>query len=209
MRINFLSSWRPQGAMCRLLLVLVATALVVGAAPPARKKGKPPARAETTTGETSSTLSMSPAIVCATIDGYEQFERLPGAQLTSDDKLLVYYRPLRFRVEQKGDSYVAHLAQDGRVRRKGQKAVLFSKDKMVDHEAKYTQPFDRLYIRSIVSLKGLKPGEYEFDIVLHDELAKGAPATQTVSFRVVPPAASKDGTAISAPKDRDSARLPE
>jgi hypothetical protein len=148
---------------------------------------------------------MSKAVVCRDIAGYEDYEPLAEPELTSDEKLLIYYRPLHFRVEQKGKLYRAHLIQDGRIRRKGQKQVLQSKDKMLSYEPKSERPFNQLYLRSIVSLKDLKPGEYEFEIILHDELAKGPPASQTLSFRVVPPRKAAP-TPAPAPKGDDADR---
>ena len=81
------------------------------------------------------TLRMTPAVVCLSIDGYEQFEELPGAALTSDEKLLVYFKPLRYKVVSKGDDYVARFTQDAQIRRRGQKAVLLRKKMILDYEA--------------------------------------------------------------------------
>ena len=36
---------------------------------------------------------MTPGIVCRSIDGYEDYELLPEAAQTSEEKLLVYFRP--------------------------------------------------------------------------------------------------------------------
>jgi hypothetical protein len=131
-------------------------------------------------------LSMSHAVVCRSIDGYEAYEPLPESALTSDEKLLVYYRPLGFKTAKIDGFFQAHLIEDGQVRKRGGKAVLFQKRKMVDYTAKFRQPPRNLYIHSAVSLKGLAPGEYEFIVTLHDEIAKGPPATQIVKFRVIP-----------------------
>ncbi len=43
-----------------------------------------------------------------------------------------------------------------------------------------------IYLRQTVSLKGLAPGDYELTIILHDELGKGATATQVVKFKIIP-----------------------
>ncbi len=131
---------------------------------------------------------MTPAVVCETIEGYEDYRPLPGASLTSDEKLLVYYRPLGYRVEQEGPSYRLRLTQDGQIRRRGEKAVLQKKAKLLDYEVKAKAPPGPIYLRNMISLKGLKPGEYDFDIILHDEVGAGPPAVQTVPFRVVPAA---------------------
>lgn len=135
-----------------------------------------------------SIFTMSPAVACTSIDGFEDYETLPGAALTSVEKLLVYYRPLNYRVEQSGPTRHIHLIQDGQIRRRGQKVVLMTKLKMVDYEWKSPDPERTVFIRNTISLKGLKPGEYDYDIILHDMLAPGEPTTrQTLHFQVIPP----------------------
>jgi hypothetical protein len=167
-------------------------------------KRAPEADRDNPPSSSEETLGMSKAVACRSIDGYEDYEPLPEASLTSDEKLLIYYRPLHFRVERAGHRYQAHLTQDGRLRRKGQKAVLSSKDKMLDYGPRSERPFDRLYLRSMVSLKGLKPGEYEFEIILHDRLSNGPPATQTLPFRVVPPGQTRPGGGAASPEKGDT-----
>jgi hypothetical protein len=139
-------------------------------------------------------LGMTPAIACRSIDGYDRYEVLPGAALTSDEKLLVYYQPLHYQVDETAGSYHLHLTQDGKIRRRGQKEVLLRKDNLLDYEVKGKMPPDYIYARNTVALKGLKPGEYEFEIILYDKLAKTPPATQLLKFRVIPAAAPEAAT---------------
>ena len=40
-------------------------------------------------------------------------------------------------------------------------------------------------MKCAVSLNDLKPGDYEFDIILRDELGSGQPVTQSFPFKVV------------------------
>jgi hypothetical protein len=136
---------------------------------------------------------MTSAVVCLSIDGKGNYEPLPDASLTSDEKLLLFYRPLNFHVDDDGKSYHIHLVQDGQIRARGKKRVLQTKPRMIDEDWKSREPPASPYIRSLVALKGLPPGEYEFDITLHDLLAPGEPvARQTVSFRIVPPGPRPD-----------------
>ena len=140
-------------------------------------------------------LRMSKAVICSSIDGYERFKVLPGAAQTADEKLLVYYRPLYYKTVQKGDFYLAHFTQEGRIRRRGEKTVLLSKKNLLDYEAKSHEPLGPIFLRNHVSLKGLPPGEYEYDIILRDENEPGPPSMQSVKFRViaaVQPLTSKD-----------------
>ncbi len=78
--------------------------------------------------------------------------------------------------------------------------------KMYEFKPKSDWPEPRVYMKNVISLKGLGPGDYELTIILHDEIAKGPPATQVIRFRVIPPidvrehekaSPSKDGTARS------------
>lgn len=133
-------------------------------------------------------LTMTPAVACVSIAGFEDYEPLPGAALSSDEKLLVYYRPLRYRTEADGSGKHIHLVQDGQIRRRGEKKVLMFKARMLDYEWKSNDPELPVYLRNTVALKGLKPGDYDYDIILRDLLAPGTPtARQTLAFKVVPP----------------------
>ena len=165
-----------------------------------RRKGRPdgsspPARA---------TLRMSEAVVCRSIDGYEVYEPLPDAAQTSDEKLLVYYRPFGYKSAFVNDSYQAHLTQDAEIRKRGEKAVLRQKKKLLDYTAKSPQPPELIYLRNTISLKGLKPGEYDLTIILHDEIGRGPPATQVVKFRVIPAQDPRKTTEEPSPGDRPS-----
>jgi hypothetical protein len=172
-------------------------------------------------------------VVCRDIKGYEDYEELPDAELTSDEKLLIYYRPEGFKVVQRGDKFVAHLTQVGQVRPLGEKKILLRKSKLLDYEAESDEPPEQIYIRNTFSLKGLPPGEYEFDMILTDANAKAqakatakarakakakaepATVTGTVKFRVVAPKLPERGPEAEAepepepsppPKSRSRAR---
>ncbi len=140
---------------------------------------------------------MTKGVVCLSIDGYELYKKRPKATLTSEEKLLVYYRPLNFKIAFVDGKYQAHFTQDGQIRKRGEKAVLREKRKLLDSTAKEDYPPENLYLRNSVSLKGLKPGDYDFTIILHDELAKTPPVTQVVKFRIVPP----DNVTADTPKE--------
>ena len=131
---------------------------------------------------------MTPAVACQSIDTQGNYEPLPGAALSNEEKLVIYYRPLNYQLEHDGKNYRIHLVQDGLLRARGKKKVLLAKTKMIDEDWKGRQPLSFVYMRSMVALKGLPEGEYEFEIILRDLLAPGEPtARQTLSFRIVPP----------------------
>jgi hypothetical protein len=132
-------------------------------------------------------LRMTPGIVCKSIDGYEDYEPLAGAAQTSDEKLLVYFRPLGYQTELVDGLFQAHLVPDFQVRKRGEKAILRQKRKIYEYKPRTMQPPRYIYMKNVISLKELPPGDYDLTIVLHDEIAKGPPATQVVKFRIVPP----------------------
>lgn len=131
-------------------------------------------------------LKMSKPVVVTTIHGFASFESLPEATLTSDDKLMVYYEPSGHTIERTKDGFRTVLAQDGRLRKKGGKDVLWQKAPMFEYEAKDKTPPYLLFMRTDLALKGLPPGDYELDLTLHDRLAKGTKVLRTVGFKVVP-----------------------
>lgn len=142
-------------------------------------------------------FGMTEPVVCKEINGYEDYVPLDPPGLTADEKLLLYFRPLHYKTAAVGGKHKAHLTQDGRIRRRGQKAVLWSKSDLLDYKVETDAPPRLIYLRNTVSLKGLKPGEYDFDVVLRDKVGQSEAAVTTVPFRVVAapaPDAPADGS---------------
>ncbi|MBX6313997.1 MAG: hypothetical protein IRY99_13930 [Isosphaeraceae bacterium] len=146
-----------------------------------------------TTGQDEASLEkleMTPAVACEAVRGYRDYVELPKEQgepaLTRDEKLLVYYEPRRYKIERYKQSYRVHLSQDVKVRKHGEKAVLWSKEKLVDYEVQVERPPVQIYLTNTIGLKPLPPGLYDLEIVLHDQLAQEATATQVLTFRVKP-----------------------
>jgi hypothetical protein len=213
------SGWRAGGWRIIGLAVLVAAtpdlraqssgrpAKARKAAANAKKKpakpDAPPASSEgTQPSHDPDGLAMSPAVVCRRIDGYEDFKPLPGAALTADEKLLVYYRPLRYRTDTIAGDHTAHLVQDNEIRKKGKKQIVLQKRRVVEYQPKQAQPLGAIYMSNTISLKGLTPGEYELTIILRDELDRGSPPSkQVVRFKVIP--AIDPRAKASSKKDED------
>jgi hypothetical protein len=149
-----------------------------------------PARSDNDSGhkpdDRKTALRMTSGIVCSEINGYEDYKILPKAAQTSDEKLLVYFRPLGYQTERVDDVYRAHLIPDFQIRKRGEKEVLLQKLKMYEYKVKNERPPRLLYMKNSISLKGLPPGEYDLTLILHDEIAKGPPAKQVIKFRVIP-----------------------
>ncbi|MDG3003971.1 hypothetical protein [Paludisphaera mucosa] len=135
--------------------------------------------------EPEMSLRIEGQVVCQSIEGYEDYEERPEAEQTSDEKLLVYFRPKNYAIVRKGEDYAAHFTQDGQIRALGKKKVLLRKEKLLDYEAVSKTPPRNLYISNTFSLKGLPPGEYEYDMILRDENLEKATVTASVKFRVV------------------------
>ncbi|WZO96791.1 hypothetical protein EP7_003796 [Isosphaeraceae bacterium EP7] len=147
-------------------------------------------------------LSMTEAVVCSTIHGFEDFEARSSPSLTADEKLLVYYKPLNYRVDSKGERYFLHLTQDGQIRRRGSKTVIWKKSKLLDYDVDTTKSPGTVYLTNTVALKQLRPGEYEYEIILRDERDGGQVATQVVKFEVVPPATTVRKTTPDASESK-------
>ena len=156
-----------------------------------------------TIAQEETSLRMTPGVVCRSIAGYEDYEPLPEAAQTAEEKLLIYFRPSGHRIERVDDLYHAHLVPDFQIRKRGEKAVLRQKLKYFEYEPKSAEPPRSIYMKNVIALKGLSPGEYELTIILHDEIAKGPPATQVVKFRIIPPVDLEKAAKETAGKSDD------
>ena len=134
---------------------------------------------------------MSKAVACKKVEGFEKFiapaRRRPHQR--GQAHRLLPAAPLQGRAGQEaeaGHRYRAKFSQDGRIRRKGEKTVLMKKDQLLEYEPFFETPTERIYLVNTIGLKGLPPGDYEFDIILHDGLDEGSTSTQSVPFTIIP-----------------------
>src|SRR4051794_700150 len=77
--------------------------------------------------EDAAGFGMTAPVACESIRGYEDYDPLARPELTADEKLLLYFRPLHFKSTARKGEYEAHFTEDVRIRRRGGKAVLWSK----------------------------------------------------------------------------------
>ena len=144
----------------------------------------------TSTAASDDRLESTEPVVCAKVVGFRDYEVLDPPELTADEKLTVYYEPTGFTVRRdpKTLEYSAHISEDALVRKKGSTKAIFDLKKMVEYEPRTKEPIGTTYISSVVSLKGLNPGEYELDLILRDELdLDKKPIEQTIGFTVIAP----------------------
>ena len=158
-----------------LLLGMGCAASLLGGDQPREQDSRPPMRMET-------------AVVCKEIRGFGDYDPLPGASLTRDEKLLVYSEPTGYTIQPDKDkkSFKAHLTSDGRVRKKGRKEILFERKTLLDFTFNSSTPQMVLCLRTNVAIKSLGPGDYELDLVVKDALAVDRFTSRTVAFTVLP-----------------------
>ena len=141
------------------------------------------------------TLRIEQPVVCSKIDGFENYDELPNGEQTADEKLLVYFRPRDYKIVPKGDQFAAKFTEDAQIRPAGSKKVLRRKDDILEYEGVARKPPRSVYLSNTFALKGLPPGEYEYDVILRDENDDKKPeVTATVKFRIVeakPPKSSE------------------
>ena len=133
-------------------------------------------------------LRMTTPVACSKIYGFGSYEALRKPRLTVDDKLVIYYETTGHTIEKTKDGYRSLLSEDGQVRKKGTKDLIWKKEKMFVYEAVNKYPPYQVYLKTDVSLKGLPEGDYEIDLTLKDELTKPAGSvTKSVGFSIYRP----------------------
>jgi hypothetical protein len=144
-----------------------------------------PARAQDTEEIPSEDeLGITTPVVCSSVRGYGKFREVPNASVYRDNKLLIYYEPFGYTIERGSNGYRALLTQDVRIRRRDQKTVLLKKDEILRYEAKSKVPPLHLYLSNYISTKGLSPGEYDLEIIMHDQLGKAASVSKVIPFKI-------------------------
>ena len=217
---------RPPG---RIAVPILAALLCSGAAEDHAPANRPGRTEDAKPRPGVRRFEMTPAVACSRVDGFENYVPLPQARLTSEDKLKVYFRPLNYRVEPVQMRYRAKFIEDGQIRRKGEKNPLSKEEKLLEYKTTFDSPTYQIFLTNNIGLKNLPPGDYEFEIILHDALAAGATATQSIPFTIIPtpkgeptpdvegpvgsedPAgpAAKDSSKTATPKKRKPPRTPK
>jgi hypothetical protein len=131
-------------------------------------------------------LSMSRAVVCESIDGFESYKPRGDAALANDEKLLIYFRPFNYQIDPVDQGYEARFSEDAQICKRGVKTPISHKDNIVVFTARSPEPPRFVYLKTAVSLKNLPPGRYNLVLILHDKLA-GTTASQIVPFEVIRP----------------------
>lgn len=153
-------------------------------------------------------LAMTPAIACLAIRGYEDYDVRDEPAIENEEKLLLYFKTKNQTIQRAGSKYKVHLVEDVKVRRKGEKAILWSRDKIVSYQVSSEQRPENLYIATTLAFKGIPAGEYEAELILHDRLTKEATASQVFQFRIKPAAASTPPAKPGKPRNKTRADSP-
>jgi hypothetical protein len=132
-------------------------------------------------------LSMTPAVVCSSVRGYEDYTRREDSVFTKDEKLVFYFQPQGFTIEEADGEYLTHIALDLRLRRKGARTAVWTGDDVLERRTKTKDLPGAAYFTAHVGLKEMPPGDYELDIILRDLLAPGTQAKQVLPFQVKKP----------------------
>jgi hypothetical protein len=164
--IPIASGWAWWGLACVFLMAPASSAQTSKDDPPQTTK-----------------LHLTKPILCKEIRGYEDYDKRLGDAFTKDEKLLVYYRPLDYEEKRLGTRKQVHFTQEIKIRKRGQKNAAWAKKDELEYK-KLFQPPASVYLENTVSLKDMKPGEYEYEIVLTDKIG-GETATRTFPFKVV------------------------
>lgn len=155
--------------------------------------------------ESKAQFELTKAVLCTEVRGYRDFDRMAEPKLTRDDKLLIYCEPSGFSVERvKPDQgYRAHLTSSGRIRRRGKKEKLFERKDLLDYDVTAAFPPKRIYLKTSLQIKGLSPGDYEFDLIVNDALDETNSVTQVVPFTVIVSKPAPVPKAAKPPDRRD------
>ena len=130
---------------------------------------------------------VSEPIVCKSIKGFRNYERLDPPELTVYDKLLIYVEPTGFETKSQADVKKGQLVQNGKVRAKGSKTVIFERQELLKVEPELKIGHELYYLSATVGFKNLKPGEYSLDLETVDKLAQPErKISQTIDFRIIP-----------------------
>ena len=152
-------------------------------------------------------FGFSAPIACKEVRGYEDYDKLPNAALTRDEKLIIYFLPRHFKSERKGKAYLVHFTQEGRIRRRGQKAVIYSLPKTLEYKSESKTPPQWIYLTNKLALKALPPGDYDYEIVLHDAVGRSAAAVRTLPFTILPTPELKS-TALEKEEEKEKPGRP-
>jgi hypothetical protein len=125
-------------------------------------------------------------IVCKTIKGLGQYERLDPPELTVYDKLLIYVEPTGFATKSADGVAKGLLVQNGKVRAKGSKTVIFERQELLKVEPEIKVGRELFYLSATVGFKNLKPGPYTLELETVDKQASPErKVTQVIDFQII------------------------
>ncbi len=127
--------------------------------------------------ESGSRPDLTDPILCETIRRFRDFDKREEPLFVVGEKLQIYIEPFNYFIvrDQETKRYRAHLTIDLKLRIKGQESVYRSLNRVVDYETTTENPPTPLYLGAGVVLEGLRPGDFEVELILRDEIAPEKP----------------------------------
>lgn len=127
-------------------------------------------------------LAVSGFAFCKKIMNYASYVPLPEKTVEQGGTLYVYYEPAYWFTNQNQGRFEMWLTQDIRLSTKdGQE--LFVREKLLNLQYNTAKPVLDVYMTNEFTLGQLPPGEYVYEITLHDELS-GQKASHSETFLI-------------------------
>lgn len=147
-------------------------------------------------------LKVSEPITCKSVKGFRNYERLDPPELTTFDKLLVYIEVSGFATFTDENQQKARLVQNGKVRAKGSKTVIFERKELLRFEPVSKTGRETFYLSSTVGFTDFSPGEYVLELETVDNAASPErKVIHSIEFRIIPsPDEAQETTRKASPK---------
>lgn len=132
-------------------------------------------------------FKVSEPITCKSVKGFRNYEQLDPPELTTFDKLLVYVEVSGFATFDDENQRKARLIQNGKVRAKGSKSVIFERKELLSFEPVSKTGRETFYFASTIGFTDFTPGEYVLELETVDKAAlPERKVTQSIEFRIIP-----------------------
>ncbi len=130
---------------------------------------------------------LTDALVCKSVKGLRDYERLDPPELTTYDKLIVYTEPSGYATRMVDRQRKAAFIQNAVLRAKGLKKPIFERKELYRFEPEVKADGDLFYLSASIGFKNLPPGEYTLELETVDLASSPEQkVAQTIQFRIIP-----------------------